>query len=242
MSSALFSPIKLADLTLPNRIVVAPMCQYSADDGVANNWHMTHLGMLANSGAGLLVLEATHVERHGRITHGCMGIYSDDCEDALKRVVLHCKRIGHGQARHPARPCRAQGVVAAPVGRRQGARPERGSLADDRAVGAAVRPRLAYAARHERGRHGARAQSLCRWRQSAQCALASMPSSCIWRTAICCTASSRRCPTSAMTTMAARSPAACAFRSKSRARRVPRSRATFRSAPASPAPIGSTAA
>ena len=94
MSSALFSPIKLADLTLPNRIVVAPMCQYSADDGVGNDWHMTHLGTLANSGAGLLVLEATHVERHGRITHGCLGIYSDACEDALTRIVLHCKRVG----------------------------------------------------------------------------------------------------------------------------------------------------
>src|SRR5580692_11076488 len=94
MPSALFSPIKLADLTVPNRIVVAPMCQYSANDGVGNDWHMTHLGMLANSGAGLLVLEATHVERHGRITHGCLGIYSDACEDALTRIVLHCKRIG----------------------------------------------------------------------------------------------------------------------------------------------------
>src|SRR6202045_2602879 len=94
MPSALFSPIKLADLTLPNRIVVAPMCQYSANDGVGNDWHMTHLGMLANSGAGLLVLEATHVERHGRITHGCLGIYSDACEDALARIVAHCHRIG----------------------------------------------------------------------------------------------------------------------------------------------------
>jgi 2,4-dienoyl-CoA reductase-like NADH-dependent reductase (Old Yellow Enzyme family) len=94
MPSALFSPIKLADLTIPNRIVVSPMCQYSANDGVGNDWHMTHLGMLANSGAGLLVLEATHVERHGRITHGCLGIYSDDCEDALRRILLHCKRIG----------------------------------------------------------------------------------------------------------------------------------------------------
>jgi NADPH2 dehydrogenase len=94
MPSALFSPIKLADLTLANRIVIAPMCQYSANDGVGNDWHMTHLGMLANSGAGLLVLEATHVERHGRITHGCLGIYSDACEDALKRIVMHCKRIG----------------------------------------------------------------------------------------------------------------------------------------------------
>ena len=94
MPSALFSPMKLADLDLPNRIVVSPMCQYSADDGVGNDWHMTHLGMLANSGAGLLVLEATHVERLGRITHGCLGIYSDACEDALRRILWHCKRIG----------------------------------------------------------------------------------------------------------------------------------------------------
>jgi NADPH2 dehydrogenase len=74
MTSALFSPIQLADLTLANRIVVSPMCQYSANDGVANDWHLTHLGMLANSGASLLVVEATHVERHGRITHGCLGL------------------------------------------------------------------------------------------------------------------------------------------------------------------------
>ena len=97
MPSVLFSPIKLADLTLPNRIVVSPMCQYSADDGVGNDWHMTHLGMLANSGAGLLVIEATHVERRGRITHGCLGLYSDDCEAALKRIVDHCRRIGNAK-------------------------------------------------------------------------------------------------------------------------------------------------
>ena len=83
MTSTLFSPIRLADVTLDNRIVVSPMCQYSADDGVATDWHATHLGMLANSGAGLLIVEATHVERHGRITHGCLGLYSDACEAAL---------------------------------------------------------------------------------------------------------------------------------------------------------------
>ena len=55
MTSALFSPIKLADLQLANRIAVSPMCQYSANDGVADDWHMTHLGMLANSGASFLV-------------------------------------------------------------------------------------------------------------------------------------------------------------------------------------------
>src|ERR1700693_6441353 len=94
MSSALFSPTTVGSTELLNRIVVSPMCQYSADDGCANDWHLTHLGMLANSGAGLLVLEATHVERLGRITHGCLGIYSDACEDALARIVAHCKRIG----------------------------------------------------------------------------------------------------------------------------------------------------
>ncbi len=94
MTSALFSPLRLADLNLANRIVVSPMCQYSANDGVADDWHMTHLGMLANSGAALLVVEATHVERHGRITHGCLGLYSDACEAALARIVAHCRRIG----------------------------------------------------------------------------------------------------------------------------------------------------
>jgi NADPH2 dehydrogenase len=94
MTSALFSPIRLAGLEVPNRIVISPMCQYSAADGVATDWHVTHLGMLANSGAGLLVIEATHVERHGRITHGCLGLYSDECEAALSRVIAHCRRIG----------------------------------------------------------------------------------------------------------------------------------------------------
>ncbi|BAT61311.1 NADPH dehydrogenase [Variibacter gotjawalensis] len=92
--SALFSPIRLGDLELSNRIVVAPMCQYSADDGCANDWHTTHLGMLANSGAGLVVIEATHVDRAARITHGCVGLYSDANEAALARVIAHCKRIG----------------------------------------------------------------------------------------------------------------------------------------------------
>ncbi len=94
MSSVLFSPFKLAGLELANRIVVAPMCQYSADDGCANDWHMMHLGMLANSGAALVIVEATHVERQGRITHGCMGLYSDDNELALGRVIAQCRRAG----------------------------------------------------------------------------------------------------------------------------------------------------
>jgi 2,4-dienoyl-CoA reductase-like NADH-dependent reductase (Old Yellow Enzyme family) len=112
MTSALFSPIRLADLDLANRVVVSPMCQYSANDGVANDWHMTHLGMLSNSGAGLVVIEATHVERHGRITHGCLGLYSGDCEAALARVVAHCRHIGNAklaiQLAHAGRKASAQ--------------------------------------------------------------------------------------------------------------------------------------
>ena len=94
MTSALFSPIRLADLELANRVVVSPMCRYSADDGVASDWHTTHLGMLVNSGAGLVITEMTNVERHGRISHRCLGLYSDACEDALARVVRYCRRIG----------------------------------------------------------------------------------------------------------------------------------------------------
>src|SRR5581483_11369549 len=94
MTSALFSPYRINGLELSNRINVAPMCQYSANDGVVGDWHMTHLGMLANSGAGLVFVEMTDVERRGRITHGCVGIYSDACEAALTRVIAHCKRIG----------------------------------------------------------------------------------------------------------------------------------------------------
>src|SRR5580765_7076366 len=93
MTSALFSPYKINGLELANR-VVAPMCQYSANDGVPSPWHITHLGMLANSGASLVVVEATGVERRGRITHGCTGIYSDACEDAFAHIIAHCKRIG----------------------------------------------------------------------------------------------------------------------------------------------------
>jgi 2,4-dienoyl-CoA reductase-like NADH-dependent reductase (Old Yellow Enzyme family) len=85
--SVLFSPVELGGVTLPNRIVISPMCQYAAIDGSAQPWHHVHYGMLAMSGAGLLVFEATHVEREGRITQGCAGMYSDDNEAALKPVV-----------------------------------------------------------------------------------------------------------------------------------------------------------
>ena len=94
MSSMLFSPITLAGLDLPNRIAVAPMCQYSADEGTMNDWHLVNLGQFAMSGPGLVIIEATGVEPAGRITLGCVGLYSDANEAAMKRVVDFCKSVG----------------------------------------------------------------------------------------------------------------------------------------------------
>lgn len=86
-SPLLFTPISLGPVTLPNRIMVSPMCQYSAQDGVANAWHSAHLGTLALSGAGLLCVEATAVSPEGRITPGCLGLYSDENTAAMKQLV-----------------------------------------------------------------------------------------------------------------------------------------------------------
>ena len=87
MTSALFQPISLRELRLQNRIMVSPMCQYSATEGNANDWHLIHLGQLALGGAGLVCVEATAVEAIGRITPECLGLYSDDNESALRRLI-----------------------------------------------------------------------------------------------------------------------------------------------------------
>ena len=93
MSSLLFSPIQLGGITLPNRIAVSPMCQYSADDGSMTDWHLAHLASMAISGAGLVMVEATGVTREGRISHACTGLYSDNNEASMKRVVDACRRL-----------------------------------------------------------------------------------------------------------------------------------------------------
>ncbi len=90
--SALFSPIKLRGLALANRIMVAPMCQYSADDGAANDWHFTHINTLALSGAAMFCIEATHVEAIGRITPGCLGLWDDATEAALKPILTSVRK------------------------------------------------------------------------------------------------------------------------------------------------------
>lgn len=90
--SPLFSPIQLGPLRLSNRIVIAPMCQYSAEEGSATDWHMIHLGGLALSGAGLLIIEATAVSPEGRISPDDLGLWSEANEAALKKVLDSVRR------------------------------------------------------------------------------------------------------------------------------------------------------
>ncbi len=90
----LFSPLTLRGVTLKNRIAISPMCQYSAGDGFANDWHLVHLGKYAQGGAGLVFTEAVAVNRIGRITHGCLGIWSDEHAAALARITAFLRAHG----------------------------------------------------------------------------------------------------------------------------------------------------
>jgi 2,4-dienoyl-CoA reductase-like NADH-dependent reductase (Old Yellow Enzyme family) len=93
MSSQLFTPFSLRGLTLPNRVVVAPMCQYSAEDGNATGWHVMHWGQYAVAAAGLVMVEATGVEPRGRITPGCLGLWSDENEAAMAEALSAARKI-----------------------------------------------------------------------------------------------------------------------------------------------------
>lgn len=94
MPAKLFSPLDLRGLILHNRVAVAPMCQYSATDGVPGDWHLVHLGQFAQSGPGLIMVEATGVEPEGRITPDCTGLYDDATEAAFARIVRFAKSVG----------------------------------------------------------------------------------------------------------------------------------------------------
>ncbi|WP_312409814.1 NADH:flavin oxidoreductase/NADH oxidase [Pseudescherichia sp.] len=83
----LFTPLRIRNLEIENRIVIAPMCQYSAEEGCMTDWHVMHLGQLAQSGAGLLTIEATAVSPEGRITYADVGLYDDKSEAAMARVL-----------------------------------------------------------------------------------------------------------------------------------------------------------
>ncbi|HFZ8994322.1 TPA: NADH:flavin oxidoreductase/NADH oxidase [Citrobacter freundii] len=88
----LFTPLRIRNLEIENRIVIAPMCQYSADEGCMNDWHTLHLGQLAQSGAGLLTIEATAVSPEGRITYADVGLYDDKTEEAMARVLAAIRK------------------------------------------------------------------------------------------------------------------------------------------------------
>jgi len=90
----LFTPFQLRGLTLRNRIIVSPMCQYSAHEGLANDWHMVHLGGLARGGAAMVFIEAAAVAREGRITHGDMGLWSEAHVEPLARINRFMKAQG----------------------------------------------------------------------------------------------------------------------------------------------------
>src|SRR5947199_6026921 len=102
MSTSLFSRFSLRELTLANCIVVSPMCQYSAADGCATDWHTIHWGQLLQSGAGMFTIEATAVSAPGRITFGCLGLYDDACEQALG------ERLAIARANAPSMPVAIQ--------------------------------------------------------------------------------------------------------------------------------------
>ncbi|HEY8354685.1 MAG TPA: NADH:flavin oxidoreductase/NADH oxidase [Methylophilaceae bacterium] len=92
--SHLFTPLQIRKTTFRNRIFVSPMCQYSATDGVANDWHLVHYGSRAVGGAGLVIVEATGVCPEGRITPFCLGLWSDEQRDALKPIAEFIRRQG----------------------------------------------------------------------------------------------------------------------------------------------------
>lgn len=94
MHSLLFSPIKLRTVGVRNRVVISPMCTYSAENGMASDWHLVHLGKFALGGAGVVFVEASAVEARGRITHGDVGIWSDAHAAALGRIVNFLKQHG----------------------------------------------------------------------------------------------------------------------------------------------------
>lgn len=101
-TSLLFTPFSLPSprggLTLPNRIVVAPMCQYSAVNGLAADWHLMHWGNLLNSGAGLVTIEATAVLPEGRISPGCLGLWDDATEAAMTDTLQRARRLAPATA------------------------------------------------------------------------------------------------------------------------------------------------
>jgi 2,4-dienoyl-CoA reductase-like NADH-dependent reductase (Old Yellow Enzyme family) len=124
-TASIFAPLQIGNITLPNRIVVSPMCQYSAEDGFANDWHLVHLGSRAVGGASLILVEATAVTAAGRISPGDLGLWKDEHIAPLKRITdfLHGQgtfagiQIAHaGRKASMCRPWEGERVATAAEG------------------------------------------------------------------------------------------------------------------------------
>jgi 2,4-dienoyl-CoA reductase-like NADH-dependent reductase (Old Yellow Enzyme family) len=124
-AASLFAPLKIRDITLRNRIGVSPMCQYSAEEGFANDWHLVHLGSRAVGGAGLVLMEATAVERRGRISPGDTGIWKNEHIEPLSRITRFLRahgaaagvQLAHaGRKASTASPWQGGGVIAQEAG------------------------------------------------------------------------------------------------------------------------------
>jgi 2,4-dienoyl-CoA reductase-like NADH-dependent reductase (Old Yellow Enzyme family) len=139
--STLFAPLQLRSLALPNRIVVSPMCQYSAVEGCAQPWHSVHLGHLALGGVGLVMIEATAVEPVGRITWGDLGLYDDATEEALARTLATVRGVSQapigiqlahaGRKASSARPWEGGKLIGIDAGGWQRAAPSAASYSED---------------------------------------------------------------------------------------------------------------
>ncbi len=218
--SQLFTPTKIGPLTLSNRIVIAPMCQYSAEHGKTTDWHTIHLGHMALSGAGLLIIEATAVEDIGRITHGCVGLYSDETEAALKKTIDAVRQyasmpimiqLAHaGRKGSSARPWEGGQLIAQKDG---GWQP----------VGPSAIPQLPTETPHWRWTKPVWSAFAKRLSSppNAQSASVLMALSCMARTAISCTSFCHPSPINARTSTVAHWPIVCASRSKYSTQCVP---------------------
>jgi anthraniloyl-CoA monooxygenase len=145
----MFTPFRLRELVLDNRVVVSPMCQYSAEDGTPNDWHLVHLGSRAVGGAGLVIAEMTDVSREGRISPGCTGLYKPEHVGAWKRVV----DFVHGASRAKI------GIQIAHAGRKGSTRLMWQGM--DEPLDDPVSPAEPGPARDDARRHGRRARGFC---------------------------------------------------------------------------------
>ena len=187
----MFTPFRLREMLLTNRVVVSPMCQYSAEDGTPGDWHLVNLGSRAVGGAALVIAEMTDVSREGRITPGCTGMYKPEHVAAWKRIVDFVHTASPARIGAPARARRSQGLDAPALGG-DGRAAARGQLAAALGLGASVPPVQPGA----EGDGPARTWTRCAISSSARRAWpsrrASTCSSCTWPTGICWRASSRR--------------------------------------------------